>query len=227
MSVARQPETGTAPAGSCDAAKHARSSRSGGEPASWPPASTHRPVVVSTLLQYSKWPVSSEKSTLYEWAAQGTRVCSLDVEYIGWKAYGAAEQEVALGSKFTCWKPLAMLAVMEPTWCVVRSESTTLKPAAVSNRSTRIRSPDRMNRSVPWFGVKVSSVADSGPAGAWAVPFFVMNAKLTGSTPTWLRQDALFTIPLFWSWDRLSMFSAAHHWVTSQLRPSGQGIHPG
>src|SRR6188472_1863484 len=30
-------------------------------------------------LQYSKWPISSENATLYEWAAQGTRVCSFDV----------------------------------------------------------------------------------------------------------------------------------------------------
>ena len=43
----------------------------------------------STALQYSKWPISSENATLYEWAAHGTRVCSLEVEYIGWKAYGA------------------------------------------------------------------------------------------------------------------------------------------
>src|SRR5258706_3162971 len=38
--------------------------------------------------QYSKWPISSAYDTLYECAAQGTRVCSLDVEYIGWHAYG-------------------------------------------------------------------------------------------------------------------------------------------
>src|SRR5260370_37947187 len=39
-----------------------------------------------TALQYSKCPISSENAMLYEWAAHGTRVCSLAVLYIGWKA---------------------------------------------------------------------------------------------------------------------------------------------
>src|SRR4029078_1545707 len=36
-----------------------------------------------TWLQYSKCPISSEKAVLYECAAHGTRVFSLEVEYIG------------------------------------------------------------------------------------------------------------------------------------------------
>ena len=57
-----------------------------------------RPPSRATVLQYSKWPISSEKATLYECAAHGTRVCSLDVEYIGWNAYGVCVQVAALGS---------------------------------------------------------------------------------------------------------------------------------
>src|SRR5437868_5117792 len=43
------------------------------------------PVLISTALQYSKCPISSENATLYEWAVHDTRVCSLDVLYIGSK----------------------------------------------------------------------------------------------------------------------------------------------
>jgi hypothetical protein len=40
----------------------------------------------SILVQFSKWPISSEKATLYECAAHRTRVSGDDVLYIGWKA---------------------------------------------------------------------------------------------------------------------------------------------
>src|SRR5215472_8629242 len=40
----------------------------------------------STALQYSKWPSSSEKPILSACAVHGTRVCSEDVLYIGWKS---------------------------------------------------------------------------------------------------------------------------------------------
>src|SRR5215472_5345942 len=72
------------------------------------------PSALWTCGQYSKWPISSENATLYECAAHGTRVCSLDVEYMGWKLYGRLVHVVAAGSKMTCWKPLAALAVIEP-----------------------------------------------------------------------------------------------------------------
>src|SRR5215471_19690086 len=220
-----QPETGTEPAGSCEAAKQPTSSPS--VAASRPPATVHRPVLVSTVLQNSKWPVSSEKATFWLCAAQGTRVCSLDVAYIGWKAYGVSLQVVALGWKFTCVNPLAMLAVMEPVFPEFRSTRDTSKPAGVSNWLTRITSPDRMKRSWLGSGVKVASVWLSGPAGACECPFFVTNAKLTGSTPAWLRQAELFSAPLFWSSERLSTFSAAHHCVTAQLLPAGHWAQPG
>src|SRR6476619_1017579 len=55
-----------------------------------------------TAEQYSKWPISSANATLYECAAHGTRVCSLDVEYIGRNVYGDWLHAAAVGSKFTC-----------------------------------------------------------------------------------------------------------------------------
>ena len=54
-----------------------------------------------------------------------------------------------------------------------------------------------------------------------------MNAKFAGSSPTVLRQSALFSDAVFWSWLRLKIAIAAHHWVASQLTPGGQGAQPG
>src|SRR4029078_6791386 len=71
--------------------------------------------------QYSKWPISSAKATLYEWAAHGTRVCSLDVAYMGWKAYGVCVHAAAFGAKLTWAKPLATLAVIDPVSPLVTS----------------------------------------------------------------------------------------------------------
>jgi len=40
-------------------------------------------------------------------------------------------------------------------------------------------------------------------------------------------QAVLFSVPVFSFSDRLSMFSAAHHLVGSQLTPAGHGAYPG
>ena len=53
--------------------------------------------VESTLLQYSKCPISLEKPTFKACAVQKTRVASLDVEYMGWKLYGCSEHVAAVG----------------------------------------------------------------------------------------------------------------------------------
>src|SRR5215831_21100725 len=66
------------------------------------------------LSQYSKCPISSENATLYECAAQGTRVCGPDVEYIGWNAYGCSVHVLAFGWNNGCANPFAMLAVIDP-----------------------------------------------------------------------------------------------------------------
>ena len=84
-----------------------------------------------------------------------------------------------------------------------------------------------MNRSVAGFGVNVASVDSSGSAGACARPLRVMNAKFTGSMPAFARQSALLLVPVFMSSDRLSTFSAAHHFFGSQDVPAGHGTQPG
>src|SRR2546430_6591575 len=152
---------------------------------------------------------------------QGTSVCSLDVEYIGWKSYGADVQVVSVGRKFTCSKPLARPAVIDPDRCVVRSSSVIRRPPRVSRMCTAITSPGFMNRSRARWGVNVAAVCWSGPGGAGALPSRVLKAKLTGSTPTLglLRQAALLRTLWFMSIERLSTLSAAHHCTGSQLLP--------
>src|ERR1700719_3523683 len=90
-------------------------------PGSLAPAAMQFPPSKSTPAQYSKWPISSEKATLYAWAVQGRRVSSLEVLYIGWKADGRLVQVVAVGSNLICAKPFATLAVIEPVSPVVKS----------------------------------------------------------------------------------------------------------
>ena len=53
-------------------------------------------------------------------------------------------------------------------------------------------------------------------------PLVWMKAKLTGSTQLWLQ----LPLPLPWH-SRLSMFSAEHQWVSSQLVASTNGAKPG
>jgi len=76
-------------------------------------------------------------------------------------------------------------------------------------------------------GLYVLSVASSGLAGAWATPLVVIKAKLIGSIAAVARQNGLFGYPVFSSSEKLSIFSAAHQRVASQLFPAGQGTHPG
>src|SRR6516162_6291226 len=70
---------------------------------------------------FSKCPISSANEMLVVCAAQGTRVCSDDVEYIGWKSYGVLTQLVPVGSYCTWPNPLAALAVIDPVSPLVRS----------------------------------------------------------------------------------------------------------
>src|SRR6202022_4795216 len=90
-----------------------------------------------------------------------------------------------------------------------------------------------MNRSFWGFGVKVSRVASTGLAGAWARPFLVMNAKFAYSKPVMAAQVEFWNVPAMGSSERLKMTIAAHHLVASQvLAPLataqvGHGTHPG
>ena len=69
LSVAMQPPIGTRVEKA--ALKHPSSSPSSAASL----LLVHSPPSAATALQYSKWPISSENATLYEWAAHGTRVC--------------------------------------------------------------------------------------------------------------------------------------------------------
>src|SRR5260370_13170847 len=120
----------------------------------------------------------------------------------------------------TWQKSLATLAVIAPDWPLVRSLITTWKPADVSCKSTVSVSPDCIIRSALGSGVKVARVESTGLAGACATPLRVMNAKLTGSMPTELRQAALLSTPVFWLRLNQSIVSAAHHLLGSQPSPA-------
>ena len=143
------------------------------------PGLTHLPWTFAWS-QYSKWPISSEKATLYECAAHGTRVCSLDVEYIGWNAYGDWLHVSAVGSKLTCANPLPSLAVIDPDCPLVRSFISVTRPSEESRIEMSSWSPASMNRSVVGSGTNVSPVRSSGAGGESGVPSSVMNAKFAG-----------------------------------------------
>src|SRR5579859_4770474 len=162
-----------------------------------------------------------------------TRVCSEEVEYIGWKSYGMLTQLVPVGSYCTWPNPLAALAVMDPVWPFVPSWMTARNPFGVSPMDTLMLSPEFISRSRLRSGVNVAVVESTGLAGAVVRPSLVRNAKLTYSRPVLPAQVAFRVVPLTGSSARLKMFIAAHHLVGSQpLAPTatcqvGHGIHPG
>src|ERR1700730_5462119 len=104
---------------------------------------------------------------------------------------------------------------------------TICRPCAVSCNVTVSLSPEFMKRSALGSGVKVVIVDCSGLGGEFGcgTPLLVMKAKLTGSTPV-SPTHAPF-VPVTGFCERLSMLSAAHHFVASQLLPAGQGAQPG
>src|SRR5215469_15537098 len=162
-----------------------------------------------------------------------TRVCSEEVEYIGWKSYGWLTQLVPVGAYCTWPKPLAALAVMDPVAPVVRSLMTARSPCWVSPMDTLMLSPEFISRSRFRSGVNVAVVDSTGLGVAVGRPFLVRNAKLTYSRPVLAAQVAFKVVPATGSSARLKMFIAAHHLVGSQaLAPIatcqvGHGIHPG
>ena len=118
-------------------------------------------------------------------------------------------------------KPLAADACMKPLWCVVRSLMTTSKAlpppgAGASNMWTlivvaRVHQQRLAVRRERGDGRRPAATA--GPVGT---PFRWMKAKLTGST-----QAGLGCVVGVHS--RLSMVSAAHQCVSSQLSLSTKG----
>src|SRR3954447_14001690 len=105
-------------------------------------------------------------------------------------------QADAPGAYLTWPNPFDALAVMNPLRPEVLSCSRTRSPWAVSCIVTWTSSPDAMNRSRCGSGVYVAAVAWTGAGGACGRPLLVMKAKLTGSTPTALRQAALLARPV-------------------------------
>src|SRR5579859_584293 len=163
-----------------------------------------------------------------------TRVCSEEVEYIGWKSYGRSVQLVPVGSYWTWPNPLAALAVMDPVSPVVRSWMVARSPCGVSPRDTLRLSPEFINRSRLKSGVNVAVVASTGFGAAVVRPSLLRNAKLKYSIlPIFAVQVEFRVVPATGSSARLKMFIAAHHLVGSQpLAPTatcqvGHGIHPG
>src|SRR6516162_5514512 len=162
-----------------------------------------------------------------------TRVCSEEVEYIGWKSYGWLTQLVPVGSYCTWPKPLSALAVIDPVAPDVRSLMVARSPSGVSCMDTLMLSPEFISRSRFRSGVNVAVVESTGLAGAVVVPSLLRNAKLTYSRPVLAAQAEFRVVPLTGSSARLNTFIAAHHLVGSQpLAPTatcqvGQGIQPG
>lgn len=124
-------------------------------------------------------------------------MCSLDVAYIGWNAYGVWVQVAALGAKLTWANPLSSLAVIEPDSPLVRSWISVTSPSGESWIEMSSSSPASMNRSVSGSGSNDSPVRLSGAGGESGSPLNVMNAKFAGSIPTEFRQAALLSMPRF------------------------------
>src|SRR5260370_8787320 len=99
--------------------------------------------------------------------------------------------------------------------------SNALRPpdSGASDMCTLIVSPGFMSSVFP-LGTKVVRLANCGDGGPVGTPFFWMKAKLTGS---WQAALAFVVgVPV-----KLSMFSAAHQCVASQLSLSAKGALPG
>src|SRR5205807_8768826 len=102
--------------------------------------------------------------------------------------------------------------------CVVRSFAVTFNPWAVAAGMGSSAAAEFMNRG--WALVETNGASGLGDPGGKGIPSFWMKAKFTYSIAP---PQALLTAPLFMFSDRLSMLSAAHHWVVSQLsnQPGG------
>src|SRR5215469_12785724 len=111
---------------------------------SFVPASVQAPPSRAIASHHSKWPISSEKAILRVWAAHTTRVCSLDVEYIEWKAADPDPMAPSLPARVGVdQRPVAGKMIAAPTkwrskdWMCLALGDSRLRP------SPRTRSPDR------------------------------------------------------------------------------------
>src|SRR5215472_1711965 len=169
--------------------------------------------------QDSPCPISCCMSTPPSSAAQGVWFCCLAVLYSAWKPNGFPEQSLML----VLWKPFFALATMNPVRCVVRSVTEAFSPAGVLLSDAVSLSPEFI-LSVWLFPNHVPMLSCCGLGGPAGTPLVCMNAKLTGSMQLML-QLAKLNVHI-----RLSMVSAAHHWVLLQLVEStnpSPGASPG
>ena len=96
--------------------------------------------------------------------------------------------------------------------------------------SSRIVSPGLMNRSLLGSGVDAANggaKSVSGSGEACGTPLLVMKAKLTGSMPAFFRHCSFCVVLSTCESERLSIVSAAHQLIASQLTPGSHGVQPG
>ena len=149
----------------------------------------------------------------------GMMFCARADEYSGWKLNGVPEQSAG----FVFMKPLAAEAIMKPLCPVVKSvslASSAWPPGIFAlNRLSLITSPGFISR-VCAFGVTVVRSLSCGLGGPAGTPLVWMKPKLTGSVQSGLQVPSA-------AHSRLSMVSAEHQWVLSQLMLSAKGAKPG
>src|SRR6516162_2497347 len=152
---------------------------------------------------------------------QGMTFCGLAVLYSGWKLNRVPVESNGL----LVMNPFLAEAIMKPLLPVVRSVSraSSAWPPGIfaSHMWVVILSPGFIS-SVCALGVSVARVPFCGLGGPVGTPLVWTQAKLTGSTQLLLQ----LPLPLPWH-SRLSMLSAEHQWVLSQLVPSMNGAKPG
>src|SRR5215471_11461114 len=153
----------------------------------------------------------------------GMMLAARAVLYAGWKLNGVPVQ--SNGLEFM--NPFLAEAIMKPLLPVVRSVSraSSARPPGIfaSHMWTVILSPGFIS-SVREFGVNVALLLFCGPGGPVGTPLVWMKPKLIGSTQLLLQLS--LGLPLFWH-SRLSMVSAEHQWVLSQLIEVANGAKPG
>src|SRR5689334_7954144 len=145
------------------------------------------------------------------------------VLYSGWKLNFRPLQVNGL----VFMNPFAPEAIMKPVCPVDQSvslASSAWPPGIFAlNICTVIRSPGFI-LSVCRFGVNVRKLDSCGLGGPVGTPFVWTNPKLAGSMHLLLQVFGAIPFPVH---SRLSMVSAEHQWVLSQLMLSANGANPG
>src|SRR6516164_2901683 len=151
----------------------------------------------------------------------GTILAARAVLYAGWKLNGVPVQSNGL----VFMNPFLAEAIMKPLLPVVRSVSraSSAWPPGIfaSHMWTVILSPGFIS-SVCALGVDVARLLFCGLGGPVGTPLVWIQPKFTGSMHLLLQ----LPLPLPWH-SRLSMVSAEHQWVLSQLIESANGAKPG